>query len=79
MSNTSAKLALALFVVLIPAAAGFAQHAGSVSTRHVPNPAPGSRAAAKCFQVSPEHVRAELAHPDAVCWAPRSITDDAGV
>jgi hypothetical protein len=31
----------------------------------------------KCFQA--QHERVEFVHPEAVCWAPRDITDDPGI
>jgi hypothetical protein len=83
MSNSSAKSAVALFVVLVPLAAAFARYASSQAARNVPIPTTGSPGVGKCFQGSPataaEHVRGGLVHPDSVCWAPQDITDDPGV
>jgi hypothetical protein len=83
MSNTSMKFALTLFVVFAPVAGLFAAHAGTAATRTVPPPTIRSGQAGKCFQVKPatsaEHERAEFVHPDGVCRAPQTITDDAGV
>jgi hypothetical protein len=74
--NILVKLASALLLVLAPLAVSFAVHVGSASrTTPISTDRPG--VLGRCFQA--QHERVEFVHPEAVCWAPRDITDDPGV
>ena len=76
MLNIPVKLASAFLLVLTPLAASFAVHVGSASrTAPILTDRPGRLG--KCLQA--QHERVEFVHPEAVCWAPRDITDDPGV
>ncbi len=76
MLNIPAKLASAFLLVVAPLAASFALHVGSASrTAPISTDRPGRLG--KCLQA--QHERVEFVHPEAVCWAPRDITDDPGV
>ena len=76
MLNIPVKLASAFLLVLAPLVALFAVHVGSASrTAPILTDRPGPFG--KCFQA--QHERVEFVHPEAVCWAPRDITDDPGV
>jgi hypothetical protein len=71
--NIPVKLASAFLLVLAPLAASFAVHVGSASrTAPILTDRPGRLG--KCLQA--QHERVEFVHPEAVCWAPRDITDD---
>ena len=76
MLNIPVKLASAFLLVLAPLAASFAVHVGSAS-RTAPILTDRAGRLGKCLQA--QHERAEFVHPEAVCWAPRDITDDPGV
>jgi hypothetical protein len=74
--NILVKLASAFLLVLAPLAASFAVHVGSASrTAPISTDRPG--VLGRCFQA--QHERVQFVHPEAVCWAPRDITDDPGV
>ena len=76
MLNIPLKLASSFLLVLAPLAASFALQVGSVS-RTAPISTDRPDRLGKCFQA--QHERVEFVHPEAVCWAPRDITDDPGV
>jgi hypothetical protein len=74
--NIPVKLTWAFLLVLAPVAASFAVYVGSASrTAPISTDRPGRLG--KCFQA--QHGRVEFVHPEAVCSAPRDITDNRGV
>jgi hypothetical protein len=79
MSNTSVKVALALFVVSASPAASFAQPAGSVASGNVPITTVDRGGVGKCFQRSPAIAAAQkpakIVPSTRVCWAPPDPTD----
>jgi len=74
--NIPVRLAAAFLLVLAPLAASFALQVGSAS-RTAPISTDRPSRLGKCLQA--QHERVEFVHPEAVCWAPRDITDDPGV
>jgi hypothetical protein len=84
VSNTSVKVAFAIFVAFASPVASFAQQAGSAATGNVPITTIDPGAVGKCFQASAATTAAHNRHrpvtvPTSVCWAPQNTTDGPGV
>lgn len=79
MSNTSANVAFAFFVVLVSAGAALAQPAGSAAARNVPITTMDPSGVGKCFQNSAAtggvYKRPKIGPSTRLCWAPREFTD----